>query len=357
MRVEIVCSSREMFGADRSAVRLGSLLRSLGSEVSLTVPAQRPELGLGELAERDGLSASPGPVVVASSRGMSGLVSRPSQHPPAFDLTIYNSSAVALRRGDRRPRVLVLREWLDPRRPAHRALVTLHRRRVERVVAVSTGVAERWRAGAGERVPAQVCPNWLDESWLRDDGPAEREGVLFVGRLNAWKGQLLLADAFERAFPASGERPGLTFLGAEGPGSPFHDNAVELRRRCERLGAQLLDLVPDPRPLLSRAALVVVPSLRPEPFGNVILEGLACGARVIAFPGGGVDDLAPAFPEALEVVDRGLESLASALERWWSAGGEAQPPALHAATLATLRERFTAAAVAPRWERILEELG
>jgi glycosyltransferase involved in cell wall biosynthesis len=251
----------------------------------------------------------------------------------------------------------VLREWLHPHRPAHKALIALHRRRVDRVVAVSNGVAERWRAGAGERVPVEVIPNWLDESWPAGDPAADREGLLFVGRLNQWKGQLLLADAYERAFARSEDRPSLTYLGAEGPGSPFHDSAVDLRHRCDQLDARLLELTPDPRPVIGRAALVVVPSLRPEPFGNVILEALACGARVIAFPGGGVDDLAPAFPEAVEVVDRSLDALAASFERWWSAGGEAQPPEVHTATLATLRERFTAGGVAPVWERILDDLG
>jgi glycosyltransferase involved in cell wall biosynthesis len=352
VRVEVVCASREVFGADRSAVRLGAVLASLGADVSLTVPSQRPELGLEELARQHGLATTPGPVVVASSRGVSGVTTR-TPRQPASDLTIYNSAAVALLRGDRRPRVLVLREWLYPRRLRHRALVALHRRRIDRVVAISNGVAERWRGG--ERPAVEVIPNWLEDSWLSGNPNTHREGVLFVGRLNAWKGQLLLADAYVRAF-GHGSRPALTFLGAEGPGSPFHGRAVELGRRCEGVGARILDLTADPRPVISRAALVVVPSLRPEPFGNVVLEALACGARVIAFPGGGIDDLAPAFHGALEVVDRSLDGLAGALARWWSAGGPAQDAAVHAATRETLRQRFSATAVAPRWKLMLDRL-
>jgi glycosyltransferase involved in cell wall biosynthesis len=354
MRIELVCASRELFGADRSAVRLAQLLASLGHDVSLTAPAQRPELGLAGLAGRRGVELTAGPVVVASSRGVSGLLGG-GRGRSDLDLTIYNSAAVALRRGDRRPRVLVLREWLDPGRRAHRALVALHRRRVDRVVAVSAAVAHGWRALAGERVPVQVCPNWLDPDWLAPAETPDRDGILFCGRLNAWKGQLLLADAYERAFVDGGPRPGLTFLGAEGPGSPFREHAIALERRCHEVGARLLEFGPDPRPVFERAALVVVPSLRPEPFGNVILEGLAGGARVLAFPGGGVDDLAPAFPGALHVVDRGLDGLSAGLERWWREGGGGQPPELYERTLATLRERFSADAAAPRWREVVDQ--
>ena len=45
MRVEILCSSRELFGADRSALRLAGVLADIGADPALVVPAQRPELG------------------------------------------------------------------------------------------------------------------------------------------------------------------------------------------------------------------------------------------------------------------------------------------------------------------------
>ncbi|MGH2950658.1 MAG: hypothetical protein ACRDKX_01270, partial [Solirubrobacterales bacterium] len=65
-RIEIVGASREVFGADRSAVRLARLLGDLGAEVRLTVPASRPELGLDALAAESAVAMRPGPVVVAS---------------------------------------------------------------------------------------------------------------------------------------------------------------------------------------------------------------------------------------------------------------------------------------------------
>jgi glycosyltransferase involved in cell wall biosynthesis len=358
MKAEIVCASRELFGSDRSAVRLASLLSGLGLDAALAFPAARPERGLSRLATAARIAAEPAPVVVASSRGVSGLLSlaraRPSSE--AAVITIYNSSAVVARAGDSPPRAVVLREWLRPESIRHRALARWLTMRTRGVIATSHGVARAWRACAGDRIPVEVCHNWLDDGWLEVAPEREREGILFVGRLNAWKGQETLADAYQRAFGNSRPAPSLTFLGAEPPGSPFYANAERLRRRCEASGWRLLELSTRPQEVLAEAALVVVPSLRPEPFGNVILEALATGARVIAFPGGGVDDLAPLFPGSIGVVSRDRGALAAALACWWSEGGPAQSEHRRPQVLETLRARFTATAAAPQWRRIVERL-
>jgi glycosyltransferase involved in cell wall biosynthesis len=307
---------------------------------------------LTALAQRVGITAVPRPVVVASSRGISGLRIGRAQHTEA-ELTIYNTTAVAARPGDRRPRAMIVREWLMPDWRRHRALAHWHARRAELAVAVSSGGAEQWRACAGGDTPVDICPNWLDDSWLGLEPEPERSGVLFAGRLSSWKGQETLADAFELAF-AVGEGPALTFLGAEPAPSPFHRNAEALRRRGEAHGWRVLETTPDPKDHFRSAALVVIPSLRPEPFGNVALEALAAGARVVTFPGGGIDDIAPRFPQAMEVCARGTGPLAESLQAWWVGGGSPQTPGEHARTQATLHEHYSSAAAAPRWRSLLE---
>lgn len=356
MRIEIVCPSRELFGSDRSAVRLGVLLRTLGHEVSLTLPRQRPGLGLDELAADAAIPARTDAVVVGSTRGLSGLRPTPRRGMHHADLTIYNSTAVVACRGDKAPRALVVREWLMPGWARHRVLAAWHRRRIDVAIGVSEGVARQWRATAGGKVPVTVCHNWLDEPWFEFQPSADRSGLLFAGRLSAWKGQLALADAFERAFPTGAPQPSLTFLGAERAPSVFQRHAEDLRRRAQPRGWRVLETTDDARPHFAAASLVVVPSLRPEPFGNVILEGLASGARVIAFPGGGADDVAPIFEGAMEVVSRDTDELARALRRWWDAGGAPQSPEEHQRTRAGLREHFSAEAAAPRWREIVSTL-
>jgi len=356
MRIEIVCPSRELFGSDRSGVRLAALMQSVGAEAWLLAPSGRPERGLSKLASEARVEMRTGPVIVVSSRGAHGgsAVLRPA--PASADLTIYNSAAVAARVGARGPSLLVLREWLDPASVRHRLLCALHARRARGVVAVSSPVARQWRRSTRASLPGAVIPNWLDDHWLAEGEPAEREGILFVGRLSSWKGQLVLADAFERAFGRSVARPSLTFLGAEGPESHFQRHAEALRARCTARHWRLLPQTRDPRPVFRRAALVVLPSLRPEPFGNVVLEALASGCRVIAFPGGGIDDLAPRFPGVLEVVPRGVEPLANALRRWHHAGGPAQSSVEQRQTRDKIAADFTAPAARERWRDLLGRL-
>jgi len=364
LRIEVVCSSRELFGSDRSAVRLAQVLEHLGHSVRLAVPRARPERGLTAFASSRGLEIAAAPIAVASRRGITGLgrSARPSRGSAnRADLTIYNSAAVVGRAGDRRPRLLVLREWLPARSSPHRALAAHHARRVDAVVAVSRAVEGRWRALIGDAVPTEVCPNWLGPEWFEDEGaPASeagaREGVLFIGRLNRWKGQSTLADAFELAFAGSASRPSLTFLGAEPDGGQFPRDTARLRRRCERSGWRMLEFRRDPRRLIRHAALIVAPSLRPEPFGNVILEAIAGGARVIAFPGGGVDDLAPLFPGVLRVVPRDTRALADALADWAATGAPAQTPAQFAISTRTIKEHFTTESAMERWRTIMERL-
>ncbi len=363
MNAEILCSSRELFGADRSALRLAGVLASCGPhppDVTLVVPEQRPDLGLDDEARRRGIAVDVRPVAIASSRGVEAPRALVARRRTAVDLTIHNTTAVlgAGRGGGRK--VMMVREWLEPSSPKHRGVVAVHRLGLAAVVAISGDVLTQWRACVrGPRVQALV-PNWLEDDKIPAapiGDQASREGILFLGRFNDWKGQDVLADAYEQAFAgtAAAARPSLTFVGAQ-PGTVFADAAERLEARGRGGGWTVLPFAADPTPYLERAALLVVPSLHPEPFGMVILEALARGCRVLAFPGGGASDLAGPFGAALSTVPRTTADLATALRRWAQEGGSAQPSATWSATLATLRADYSPAAAGRRWSRLLEEL-
>src|SRR5215213_3634154 len=184
MRIDIVCASREVFGADRSAVRLAHLLGDAGHDATLRVPIHRPERGLSGLAHRRGISVNEAPVPVVSSRGLTGLdATSLTADGSDAEAVIYNSAAVLPHRNRHIPSALVLREWLSARSWRHRAISALHRRHADAVVAVSTGVGDRWDECAGGRTPAKVIWNWLDDSWLEPPRRSgEREGIVFAGR-------------------------------------------------------------------------------------------------------------------------------------------------------------------------------
>ena len=360
MNAEILCSSRELFGADRSALRLGGVLADIGVDATLVLPEQRPDLGLDDEARKRGIAVDVRPVAIASSRGVEAPRALAARRRVAPDVTIHNTTAVigAGRRGG--AKVMMVREWLEPSSPRHRGVVALHRVGLSAVIGISGDVLTQWRACVrGPRVQALV-PNWLEDEKVPAAptvDEAAREGILFLGRFNDWKGQDVLADAYEEAFagtPAAA-RPSLTFVGAQ-PGTVFACAAERLEARGREGGWTVLPFADDPTPHLDRAALLVLPSLHPEPFGMVILEALARGCRVLAFPGGGASDLAGPFGSALTTVPRTTADLASALRRWGQDGGTAQPSGTWSETLATLRTSYSAAAAARRWSQLLREL-
>jgi glycosyltransferase involved in cell wall biosynthesis len=111
--------------------------------------------------------------------------------------------------------------------------------------------------------------------------------VAMVGRLAPWKGQDLFLRAFAAAFPGGEERA--TIVGAP----LFGEEAFELslRRQILELGleqrVELIGFRDDVSAELRRADALVHASLIPEPFGRVVVEGMAAGLPVIAADAGG----------------------------------------------------------------------
>ena len=108
-----------------------------------------------------------------------------------------------------------------------------------------------------------------------------------LGRLAPWKGQDVFLRAFAAAFPNGNERATIA-------GSAMFDEddyAQELIRLAEDLGiSERIDFagfVDDVSALLSDCDAVVHASVIAEPFGQVVVEGMAAGLPVIASAGGG----------------------------------------------------------------------
>ncbi len=114
-----------------------------------------------------------------------------------------------------------------------------------------------------------------------------------VGRLSSRKGT---AEAIDAAgiLAASGKRFEMRFVGAVPPDRP------NLMRKYEEQ-VETLDLtsyvtfsgqVDDIRSQLEQFDLLLLPSQRPEPFGLVVIEGMAAGLPVVAtLNGGGSDEI------------------------------------------------------------------
>jgi glycosyltransferase involved in cell wall biosynthesis len=108
-----------------------------------------------------------------------------------------------------------------------------------------------------------------------------------VGRLAPWKGQDLFLRAFAQAFPDDGVRGAVVGDALFGE----HDYAARLPRLAEQL--RIADRIEfrghrsDIWSELTTIDVLVHASTTPEPFGQVIVEGMAAGVPVIAAAAGG----------------------------------------------------------------------
>jgi len=169
--------------------------------------------------------------------------------------------------------------------------------RLARVVSVSRFVRGLLLEGldASERAP--VLPNPIELAALPPKLPAAaREPlILFAGRVVPDKG----ADAFvEAAGALLGRLPGwrAEMFGADrsGTASPRTRYIAALARRAAAAGIVLHGYRPQEEvaAAMARAAIAVVPSRWPEPFGLAALEAMAAGAALIAAPRGALPEVA-----------------------------------------------------------------
>ena len=126
----------------------------------------------------------------------------------------------------------------------------------------------------------------------REDGAAVRLGL--VATFGRWKGQDIFIDALARLRTREAWRA-YVVGGAvyETPGSQWQ--AAELRARAHAAGVNgelrftgHVDAVPA---ALRALDVVVHASTRPEPFGMVIAEAMACGRAVVAVRAGGAAEI------------------------------------------------------------------
>lgn len=140
--------------------------------------------------------------------------------------------------------------------------------------------------------------------------------VAFVGRLNRWKGYDVFVEA---AALLVDELPDLRFVIAGDPPSGEEWRTEALRRQVERLALtdrfELLGLVADGAEVFERAAVAVVPSIWPEPFGGVTLEAMRAGTPVIATAHGGSVEIVEAGKSGLLVPPADPYALAGAIRR------------------------------------------
>ena len=178
-----------------------------------------------------------------------------------------------------------------------------------KVVAVSRSVAIDAANVLGTRIRIFTILNAVDlERFSPGPGDGTRldaeaglplapEGTVRVGLVATyarWKGHAVFLDAIAKV--PRDRRSRFYIMGGplyRSSGSQW--SIEELRSHAENLGVgDRIGFVPhraDPESLYRALDVVVHASTRPEPFGRVIVEAMACGKAVVAVPLGGASEL------------------------------------------------------------------
>jgi len=188
--------------------------------------------------------------------------------------------------------------------PGVRALTRLTVRRASAVIAVSDYLRRELEAKVPEaRSKTEVIDSGVDlERFRVEPAPDGEPAFLCLGSLTQRKNVVRLADAFGRI-----GRGTLTFVG-DGPMRP----SLEGRAGVEVVGSAPHGEIPG---WIARSRVVCQPSLV-EPFGQALLEAMACGRSVVATRIGGPPEFVPAEggvlvdPLDLDDLARGLETAA-----------------------------------------------
>lgn len=141
--------------------------------------------------------------------------------------------------------------------------------------------------------------------------------VAIVGRLAGWKGQDVFLRAFAELAPDYPDAAGYIIGSAMFGEDAFEASLRELRSSLgldERV--TFTGHVDDVASRLQRLTVLVHASTTPEPFGQVIVEGLAAGVPVVATRGGGPSEIITDGVNGLLVPPGDAHALAQAVRRY-----------------------------------------
>lgn len=360
MKILYLSASAALGGAELVLLDLMAMLRESRPDwrLSLVLGGHGP---LRDEAERLGVACDVRPLPrLLAGLGDAGLGDGTSQLALAGRLAASGPSALAVladwRRLIRREapdrvhangmKALLLAAWATPRRTpliwhlhdylGSRAVMSrLLRASSHRPiagVAVSRSIAEDAMRVLGPRVAVQTIynaadlnrftpgpgdPTILDEAAGLPTAAPETVRVGLLATFARWKGQRVFLEAASR-LPA--DIPCRFYI----IGGPIYQTTgsqwslEELRSQAESLGLDGrvgFTGFQEPAAALRALDVVVHASTRPEPFGRVIVEGLACGRAVVAVRDGGSAELFHDGVEALGVPPNDPSALATTIGR------------------------------------------
>ena len=200
--------------------------------------------------------------------------------------------------------------------------------RLAGLIYISQAVAQQQSAALATRAAARVIPNAVDLAEF--DSPADSQAlraelgvppeallVGSLGRITAWKGQHIFIDALAHL---SQQHPNVhgVIVGApdQSDGTAY---AESLREQAQQSGlAERLHFTGprrDAPQILAGLDILVHSAVQPEPFGRVIIEGMAARRPVIASAAGGAAEIISDGETGLLTPPGDAAALAGALDR------------------------------------------
>jgi glycogen synthase len=227
------------------------------------------------------------------------------------------------------------------------------------LIAVSETVKQKYIEVGCDPQRFEVIYNGIDTRFFdlprrqREEEASHNKQLLYVGRLRAEKGILVILKALD-ILVNDRQRTGL-HLNIFGDGDEVYINELQAFIQEKRLAGAVTfhGKVPQDELLAyyDRSHLMLVPSLWQEPFGLVIAEAMARGLPVIASAVGGPAEIITHEVDGLLVAPGDEHALVSAISRLLENANECQH--LSEAALITVRNRFTIEANAKRVEKHL----
>lgn len=207
---------------------------------------------------------------------------------------------------------------------------------------------------------AVVHDGITDEALARDPMPIvtgkwknnpPRVGIL--GRLVEWKGQHVFLEAAQKVLQ-TGAQAEFVLIGGALFGEA--DYEAQLRAQAASLGEAITftGFRSDVPELLKGLDILVHASITPEPFGQVVTEGMAAGLPVIATDAGGVQEIINNGENGILTPMGDSDALAKALSDLLENPTRAQR--LARAGWRHIREHFTARQTAERLENVYDTL-
>lgn len=207
--------------------------------------------------------------------------------------------------------------------------------------------------GARELASANGMPEWPTAAAAR----APQRRVALVGRLAPWKGQHVFLRAAQQVCREEAAAANTEFVLIGSALFGEHEYEARLRRMVQetpelRGRVRFAGFQDDVFAALRQTDVLVHASITPEPFGQVVVEGMALGLPVIATNGGGVREIIRHNETGLLVPMDDAPALADALAGLLADPGRARR--LGQAAREHVRAHFTAAHAARKIECVYD---